>query len=228
LLASIADHIGLAVENVRLRRQAEETAVLEDRQRLARELHDAVNQSLFSASVIAETLPRLWERNPLIVQQNLGDLHRLIRGALAEMRILLLELRPVSMANAVLGDLLHQLVDGVKGRTLLDASLHIQGQCEIPTQVKKNLFRIAQEALNNVVKHARAQHVELTLDQGKDQITLRICDDGLGFEARAVDGGHLGLQIMRERAEEIGANLTISSRPGAGTQIAAVWPGGCE
>ena len=123
LLISIADHIGLAVENVRLRRQAEETAVLEDRQRLARELHDAVNQSLFSASVIAETLPRLWERNPILVQQNLGDLHRLIRGALAEMRILLLELRPVSMADAVLGDLLHQLVDGVKGRTQMEVDL---------------------------------------------------------------------------------------------------------
>ncbi len=127
LLSSIADHIGLAVENVRLRHQAEQTAVLEDRQRLARELHDAVSQSLFSASVIAETLPRLWERNPQIVQQNLGDLHRLIRGALAEMRMLLLELRPMSMENAVLGDLLHQLVDGIQGRTQLDVSLQIDG-----------------------------------------------------------------------------------------------------
>jgi len=113
LLSSIADHIGLAVENFRLRHQAEQAAVQEDRQRLARELHDAVSQSLFSASVIAESLPRLWERNPQAVQENLGDLHRLIRGALAEMRMLLLELRPMSMENAVLGDLLHQLVDGI-------------------------------------------------------------------------------------------------------------------
>ncbi len=88
------------------------------------------------------------------------------------------------------------------------------GQGEIPTQVKKNLFRIAQEALNNVVKHARAQHVVLTLDQSTDQITLCISDDGQGFEARSVDGGHLGLQIMHERAENIGADLTISSRSG--------------
>jgi two-component system nitrate/nitrite sensor histidine kinase NarX len=225
LLASIADHIGLAVENVRLRRQAEETAVLEDRQRLARELHDAVNQSLFSASVIAETLPRLWERNPLVVQQNLGELHRLIRGALAEMRILLLELRPVSMANAVLGDLLSQLVDGVKGRTQLDVALHIQGQHELPTLVKKNLFRIAQEALNNVVKHARANHVKLTLDHSTERVTLCICDDGQGFSRQDVDGGHLGLQIMRERAEEIGASLTIASQAGSGAKITAVWPG---
>lgn len=223
LLSSIADHIGLAVENVRLRHQAEETAVLEDRQRLARELHDAVNQSLFSASVIAETLPRLWERDPMLVQQNLGDLHRLIRGALAEMRILLLELRPVSMANTELGDLLHQLVDGIKGRTQLDITLKIQGKCEIPTQIKKNLFRIAQEALNNVVKHARAQHVELILNQSKNQIMLGICDDGQGFEMRYVDGGHLGLQIMRERANNIGASLTISSHSGAGTEIVAIW-----
>lgn len=225
LLAAVADHIGLAVENVRLRRQAEETAVLEDRQRLARELHDAVSQSLFSASVIAETLPRLWERNPILVQQNLGDLHRLIRGALAEMRILLLELRPVSMANALLGDLLHQLIDGVKGRTQLDVILQIQEQREIPIQVKKNLFRIAQEALNNVVKHARAKQVWVMLNQNSGQITLRVCDDGLGFAVSEVDGAHLGLQIMRERAEDVGARLAITSQAGAGTEIVATWPG---
>jgi signal transduction histidine kinase len=224
LLASIADHIGLAVENVRLRRQAGEAAVLEDRQRLARELHDSVNQSLFSASVIAETLPRLWDRNPMLVQEYLGDLHRLIRGALAEMRILLLELRPVSMADAVLGDLLHQLVDGVKGRTQLDIALQIQGQGEIPTRVKKNLFRIAQEALNNVVKHARAKQVTLMFNQNLDQITLRICDDGQGFAVGEVESGHLGLQIMRERVEEIGANLSVLSGPGAGTEISVTLP----
>lgn len=224
LLSSIADHIGLAVENVRLRRQAEKSAVLEDRQRLARELHDAVSQSLFSASVIAETLPRLWERNPVLVQQNLGDLHRLIRGALTEMRILLLELRPVSMADADLGDLLQQLVDGVKGRTQIDVLLQIQGQHEAPIQVKKNLFRIAQEALNNVVKHARAKQVSVSLDQECEQIALRICDNGQGFMARDANGGHLGLQIMRERAVEVGASLSIVSRAGAGTDIVAVWP----
>ncbi len=224
LLASIADHIGLAVENVRLRRQAEKTAVLEDRQHLARELHDAVNQSLFSASVIAETLPRLWERNPLVVQQQLEVLHRLIRGALAEMRIMLLELRPVSMENAELKDLLRQLVDGMKGRTQLDISLQADGECAIPIQVKRDLFRIAQEALNNVVKHARAQHVTLKLNQGMQQITLHICDDGQGFEINAVDGRHMGLQIMRERAKNIGACLAINSQPGAGTEIDVVWP----
>lgn len=225
LLVSIADHVGLAVENVRLRRQAEETAVLEDRQRLARELHDSVNQSLFSASVIAETLPRLWERNPNLVQQNLGDLHRLIRGALAEMRILLLELRPVSMDDAVLPDLLQHLVNGLKGRTLLNINLQVQGDCSIPIQVKKNLFRISQEALNNIVKHARASQVFLALDQCQEKIKLRICDDGQGFLLDEIEGGHLGLQIMRERAGNIGADLEVVSQPGTGTEILVVWPG---
>ena len=224
LLASIADHIGLAVENVRLRREAEKTAVLEDRQRLARELHDAVSQSLFSASMIAESLPRLWERNPKLVQQSLGDLHRLIRSALTEMRILLLELRPVSMADAVLGDLLRQLVDGVQGRTQMDVSLTIAGQGEVPNQVKKNLFRIAQEALNNVVKHAQARRVALALDQQAERTSLRIYDNGQGFAAQDPHGGHLGLQIMNERAEEIGAALSITSRAGMGTEVLAVWP----
>lgn len=225
LLISIADHIGIAVENVRLRRQAEETAVLEDRQRLARELHDSVNQSLFSASVIAETLPKLWDRNPTLVQQNLGELHRLIRGALAEMRILLLELRPVSMAEAVLSDLLQHLVNGLEGRTQLDISLEIRGDCKIPIQVKKNLFRIAQEAMNNIVKHARARQILLRLDQSEEAIRLRICDDGQGFDLKKVEGDHLGLQIMSERAENIGAVLEVVSRPSAGTEILVTWSG---
>lgn len=225
LLSSIADHIGLAVENVRLRQQAEQAAVQEDRQRLARELHDAVSQNLFSASVIAETIPRLWERDPLIAQQYLGDLHRLIRGALAEMRMLLLELRPKSMENAVLEDLLKQLMDSIQGRTQLKVSLQINGQRKFPIQVKENFFRIAQEALNNVVKHARAQQVELALDQNGDQTTLCICDDGQGFEADCVEGGCLGLLIMHERADHIGADLTIASSPGCGTKIRVAWPG---
>jgi len=223
LLISIADHIGLAVENVALRRRAEETAILEDRQRLARELHDSVNQSLFSASMIAETLPRLWERNPTLVQENLTDLHRLIRGALAEMRILLLELRPVSMDEAVLSDLLQHLVNGLRGRTQLAIDLKIHGQCQIPSRIKKNLFRITQEALNNIVKHARAKHVSLSLDQCSDEIKLEICDDGQGFELNQVEGGHLGVEIMHERARNIGANLEILSHPGKGTNISVTW-----
>ena len=224
LLASIADHIGLAVENVHLRRQAEEAAVVEERRRLARELHDAVSQSLFSASVIAETLPLLWGRKPEMVRQNLVDLHRLIRGALAEMRTLLLELRPASMAEAVLGDLLRQLVEGVIGRTQLEVALNVQGQGAIPIRVKKNLFRIAQEALNNVVKHARAQHARVNLTQTGEQISLCISDDGQGFETNRSEAGCLGLNIMRERAETINATLTITSRVGQGTEIVTLWP----
>jgi signal transduction histidine kinase len=129
------------------------------------------------------------------------------------------------MENAELGDLLHQLVDGVKGRTTLAVSTQIQGQCEAPARVKENLFRIAQEGLNNVVKHARARHVNLTLKQSKNQVTLSISDDGQGFDENAIDGGHLGLQIMRERAHNIGAELTITSLPGQGTVIVAIWPG---
>jgi len=224
LLSSIADHIGLAVENVRLRQKAEETAVMEDRQRLARDLHDAVNQNLFSASIIAESLPDLLDQDTTLVQENLNDLHRLIRGALAEMRIMLLELRPFSMADAALEDLLNQLVDGIKSRTELNISLQIQGKFDISTQVKKNLFRITQEALSNIEKHSHAHHVELILEQRKKRIRLSICDDGQGFDPSNVNGRHLGLQIMRERADNIGAELTITSQPGQGSTIIAIWP----
>ncbi len=224
LLASIADHIGLAAENVHLRRQAEEAAVEGERRRLARELHDAVSQSLFSASVIAETLPLLWDRKPEMVRPNLINLHRLIRGALAEMRTLLLELRPASMAEAVLGDLLRQLVEGIVGRTQLEVALNMQGQGAIPIRVKKNLFRIAQETLNNVVKHSRAQNATINLTQTANQITLCISDDGQGFDTSRSEAGRLGLNIMRERAESINAVITINSQPGQGTEIITLWP----
>lgn len=224
LLSSIADHIGLAVENVHLRHQAEEAAVLEDRQRLARELHDAVSQNLFSASVIAESLPRLWERDPNLVQSNLGDLHRLIRGALAEMRILLLELRPNSMTDIELSELLNQLVAGIKGRTQLEINLMVKGRSDLPILVKKNIFRIAQEALNNVVKHSRAKNVDLELIQYDRRLKLSIHDDGTGFTLDNVEGGHLGLQIMVERAKDIGAKLVIDSAPGSNTEIIVTWP----
>jgi len=222
-LSALASRAAVAITKVRLYEQAQTLAALEERQRLARDLHDAVSQSLFSASVIAETLPRLWERNPEIVRQNLSELHRLTRGALAEMRTLLLELRPAALAEANLGDLLRQLTEGLAGRTQVAVSLKVEGQRPLPPEVKTTLFRLAQEALNNITKHARASQVQVSLQNQPERVILWISDDGRGFDPTQIPAGHMGLNIMHERANAVGATLKINSRPGHGTEVVVIW-----
>ncbi len=226
LAFSMGDQTALAIENARLHTQIEHAAVAAERNRIARDLHDAVTQTLFSASMIAEVLPRLWQRNQTIGQQSLEELRELTRGALAEMRTLLLELRPAKLVEIDLADLLRQLADGVTGRARVAVTLTIEGQAELPPDVKIAFYRIAQEALNNVAKHAQAQHIQITLTCGPDLISLAVVDDGLGFAFETILPTHLGLGIMRERAEDIGAILTVVSMPDQGTTISVQWSNG--
>jgi len=237
LLPTIAAQAAIAIENARLYEQARQLAVMEERQRLARELHDAVTQTLFSASLIAEALPSLWESDQDEGRQLLQDLRQLSRGALAEMRTLLMELRPTALADSHLRDLLYQLGEAVTGRTGVPVTVTVEGRVDLPADVHVALYRIAQEALNNVVKHARASQVTVSLrcyppfppDIGWEQrggaVELLIRDDGRGFDVDDVEPGELGLGIMRERAQAIGASLNIESQPGHGTQVAVVWEG---
>jgi signal transduction histidine kinase len=222
----------ISVENARLYEQAEQLAVMEERQRLARELHDAVTQTLFSASLIAEAVPALWESDPQEGRALLAELRQLSRGALAEMRTLLLELRPAALVEANLRDLLRQLGEAVVGRTGIPVTVAVDDLCPLPEEVHVALYRIAQEALNNVVKHAQASRVELLLrcldddgDPDHMQIELSIADDGRGFDLANVPPDHLGLGIIRERAQAIGASLEVTSQPGHGTRITVVWKG---
>jgi signal transduction histidine kinase len=228
LLSAIGQQTGVAVENARLYERAEETAVMAERNRLARDLHDAVTQTLFSASMIADVLPRLWERHPEEGQRRLDELRQLTRGALAEMRTLLVELRPTALAEAPLEDLLRQLGEAITGRARVPVKLETEGTCALPPDVKVGFYRIAQEALNNVFKHAAARHVTVSLrcnklDDGSGEAELRIVDDGRGFDPASTPPNHLGLGIMRERAEAIGAQLTVMSAAGKGTQVQVVW-----
>jgi two-component system nitrate/nitrite sensor histidine kinase NarX len=223
LAASFADQAALAIENERLRAQAEEAAVAAERNRLARDLHDAVTQTLFSSSLIAEVLPRLWERNPEEGQRRLAELRELTRGALAEMRTLLLELRPAALAEANLADLLRQLAESITGRARVPVSLEVEGECKLEPEVKVALYRIAQEALNNVAKHAGASEATVRLVCQLGEVALSIRDDGLGFAPQQVGANSLGLGIMRERAEAIGADLLVQSEVGEGTQVSVVW-----
>jgi signal transduction histidine kinase len=195
----------------------------EERTRLARDLHDAVSQTLFSVSLIAEVLPRIYERDPEQGKARLEELRQLTRGALAEMRTLLLELRPASLAEANLPDLLKQLAEAVTGRARIPVELRIEGCGELPTEVRVAFYRISQEALNNVAKHSGATHAILSVSCHDERVRLTVEDDGSGFDSATAGAGQLGLGIMRERAEAVGAILQVDSKPGEGTTVVATW-----
>jgi signal transduction histidine kinase len=224
VLQSLAHQAAIAIENAHLYERARELAILEERQRLARDLHDAVTQTLFSSSLIADVLPRIWERNQDEGWQRLEELRQLTRGALAEMRTLLVELRPTDLAEAELGDLLRQLAEAISSRAQIPVTVDVEGQRPLPTEVKIVLYRIAQEALNNVVKHSAANRVMVSLRYQPDRVMLYIADDGRGFDPSSIPGERMGLDIMRERVEAIDAALTIESEIGFGTQVKVIWP----
>jgi PAS domain S-box-containing protein len=207
-----------------LEQQLKERTAIEERNRLARDLHDAVSQTLFSASLIAEVLPKLWERNPDEGRKRLSEIRELTRGALAEMRTLLLELRPAALKDAELGDLLRQLSESINGRARIPVKVEMQGHANsMPPEVKIVLYRIAQEALNNVAKHSGATQANVGLNYLPGGVQLVIRDNGKGFDMADVQAQSLGMGIMRERAREINARLSIDSQIGQGTKITVNW-----
>ena len=216
VLTDITDH-------VRAEAELERAAAAAERERLARDLHDAVNQTLFSVAAIAEVLPDTWERDPAKARRGLQDLQGQTRGALAEMRTLLLTWRPEAWQDRDLGDSIHQLGDAMAARTRMPVTTTIVGECHPPAEVKLALYRIAQEELNNVVKHAGAGRAIIRLECTAERITLSISDDGRGFDPGEVAPHQLGLGIMRERAQAIGAAFTITSQHGNGTEINVTW-----
>ncbi len=210
------------VEQALAEKAAEEAVILE-RTRLARDLHDAVTQTLFSASLIAEVLPDLWDLNRAEALKSTDELKQLTRGALAEMRTLLLELRPAALTQVRFEDLLKQLAEALIGRTRLPIQVKIDGERKLPPDVQVALYRIAQESLNNVVKYAQASQVDIHVIYSPTGVHLEIADNGIGFELEHGKPTSLGLRIMRERAEAIEAELNIESHPGHGTRVAATW-----
>lgn len=201
-----------------------EIVTLNERQRLARELHDAVSQTLFSANVIAESLPRLWQRSPERAFEQLGQLHQLTQGASAEMRTLLLELRPESVVNASLEELLTQLCYALQARRKIKAAVSVRGDDKqpLPEEVHVALYRIAQESFNNIARHGNAKQARARLIRTPDRVELVIVDNGRGFDMKRTTSG-FGLTSMRERAASINAVLQIRSRVGTGTRVRLVW-----
>lgn len=224
LALSVANQIAITMVNAELYEDAQTLAVMKERQDLARNLHDAINQSLFSAGLIAEVLPRLWEREPQEARRSLEDLRRLTRGALAEMRSLLVELRPSALTDTDLGDLLRLLGNAFTGRTNIPVAVTVTGEGMLPAEVQVVLYRICQEALNNIAKHAKATVVEIDVRHEPGALELHIRDDGRGFDTtEQLPPGHYGLSMMRERAQTVDAVLTVQSHVGKGTEIAILW-----
>lgn len=206
-----------------LAEKAAEEAVTADRTRLARDLHDAVTQTLFSASLTAEVLPDLWEMDVDEARKSTEELRQLTRGALAEMRTLLLELRPAALTQTKLSDLIKQLCEAFIGRSRLPITLTIEGERDLLPEVQIACYRIAQESLNNVFKYARATQVNVSLFLLPGGLRFEVCDNGLGFDISTTKPTSLGMRIMHERAEAIGADLHVSSSPGTGTCVELTW-----
>lgn len=223
LAAAVADQAALALHIAQLRTQAQAMAAAAERHRIARELHDALSQTLFSANLIAGVLPQLWEQAPAAAQSQTQELSTLTRKALAEMRTLLMELRPTALTDAPFETLLRQLAAAQSDRVAISVAAHGNPGGPLPPEVQLNLYRIAQEAISNIVRHAQATAAAIELRLGPDGGSLVISDDGAGFSADAVAPHHFGLTLMRERAESVGATFDVASAPGAGTRIAMRW-----
>jgi signal transduction histidine kinase len=222
-------------ERKRVEEQLEAATIAAARQRLARELHDSVTQSLHAANLIAEAIPSKWDEDPEEGRRGLAHLQRFAQGALAEMRTLLLELHPAAIEDQELPILLRQLADAMMARSRAVVTTTVAGECTVPNEVKVALYRIAQESLNNVVKHSGAQRVRVNLQcirassgsgpgaRDRAQTILSIKDDGRGFDPEDVQPAGLGLGIMRDRAREIDATLSLTSQPDLGTEVLVAW-----
>jgi len=224
LLTSIADQIGVAVENAQLQLQAEQAAVISERARLARELHDSVTQSLYSLTLFAEAGNELVESGEVeAIRHNFLRINQTAQQALKEMRLLVYELRPLGLKRGGLVEALRQRLNAVEGRVNVKSRLIADDLVALPEAVEECFYRIAQEALNNILKHATAASVKIHLRANNGQAELEIIDDGAGFDIEAArEMGGMGLGSMHERVEKLGGSLTIDSKPGKGTTIKAI------
>ncbi|MGD9029470.1 MAG: GAF domain-containing protein [Anaerolineae bacterium] len=223
VIQSLGDQIAVAIENARLYDRSQELAVLEERTRLARELHDSVTQSLYSVVLLTEG----WRRSiraggAAHVEDYLTRIGQVNQQALKEMRLLIHELRPPALEEEGLLGALHQRLEAVEKRAGVDVRLIADSIVQLPHPVEEGLYRIAQEALNNALKHAAASHIVVRLAVADGRSVLEVEDDGRGFIVGAADGrGGMGLANMRDRAQALGGSLAVLSTPGQGTVVRA-------
>ena len=219
LVSAIATQIAVAIENARLYEQAQQLAAVEERQRLARELHDSVSQALYGIALGARTARTLLDNEPARAVEPVEYVLSLAEAGLAEMRALIFELRPESLETEGLVEALQKQTAATRARYGLDVRTELGEEPLLSLSEKEVFYRVAQEALHNVVKHAHASQVELKLMSEDGAVTLEVRDNGDGFDTATSFPGHMGLVSMRERATSLGASLNVESTPGAGTTV---------
>ena len=216
-----ADQAALAVQSTRLHRQVEQLAIIEERQRLARELHDSVTQELYAMTLYAEAASRLLASDDRdAVGRYLQELRDTSMEALREMRVLIFELRPPVLARDGLVAALQSRLEAVEGRAGLQTDFHVIGDIHLPFDIEEDIYRITQEALNNAFKHSMAQKITLTIQQCNELLRVIIQDDGVGFSRDdAIQSAGMGLKTMQERCDRIGAKLDIQTQAGQGSRL---------
>src|ERR1700687_3767519 len=223
-LQSMAYHAASAAQYARLVGASREKVALEERQRLARDLHDSVSQAVYGIALAARSAQELLAKDPALVQEPLEYLLRLSEAALAEMRALIFELRPEALAREGLTGALKHHTAALRARHGITVEESFGVEPVLNFDRKQGLYRIAQEAMHNAARHARAKRVAIKLSQVDSNIRLEVSDDGVGFDSRESQRGHFGLNTMRERATELGGTLEIDSHLGAGTTVRAMIP----
>jgi signal transduction histidine kinase len=219
LIETFAAHAALAIENARLHERSRELSIVEERNRLARELHDAVTQKLFGVVLAAESGSALLGRDVDAAGAQLRLVRELAGEAMDELRSVIVHLRPPALEAEGLAVALAKHVDVLRRAHRRAIELDVAGDCPVPAAVEADVFRIAQEALHNALRHAHAGRIELRLRCADDAIDLRVADDGVGFDTCEVRSRRLGLTTMAERAKAIGGDLRIESAPGVGTTV---------
>jgi len=226
LIETFAGHAAVAIENARLTERSRELTVVEERNRLARDLHDAVNQTLFSVALTADAAALLVDSEPKRAKDQLQTVRELARGAMDELRSVIFELRPADVASDGFAETLRKHVDVLRRIYEVDIELELEGAwplsplAEREVVLEREIFRIVQEAIGNALKHSSAERVSVRLATPDHRVLVAVADDGSGFDPAGPQAQrHLGLVSMRERAESIGGDLRIESAPGAGTTV---------
>jgi signal transduction histidine kinase len=220
LLTAISQQVGMAVVNAQLYEQAEQTAISSERSRMARELHDSVTQLLYSVTLYAEAAAELLDSGETVTAAgNLRELRDTAQEALREMRLLIYQLHQPAIGQGGLAAALQARLDAVERRGGMHAELQIEGSEQLSRPVQAELYNIAQEALNNALKHAHADHVRIRLLFGNEATEMEISDDGVGFDLQDQARRGFGISGMKERSQKIGGKLQIESAPGKGTIV---------
>jgi signal transduction histidine kinase len=224
ILNLFAAEAAIAIENARLREQAEQLAVMKERQRLARELHDSVTQALYSLNLYADATQLALSSGKMdVAAENLQELSNMAREAMLDMRTLIFELHPPILEKEGLVAALQTRLEAVEARSGIHTNIQVEDERRLPLPLETELYRLAQEALTNAVKHSKANEVTIWLRFEDQRVSLEIMDDGIGFDMMIVKkSGGLGIKSMHERVKQIEGEITIESTPGEGTSVRVV------